>query len=368
MNTIPALPPVVYLAGRYMTSLDMFMAKVRDVLSSTRRNALMEQEHLLALYRDGVLLDWLRTLSPTDHRAASMHRSMEKMMQQTMTDTEAKKALGNLFGAKEARVTALRFDEYLELLPECMVRINRKSFKQSIDSEIDLTDVEDDPVVITLSFRVLRAANDMIPVAFGKREENIPLHTKGKIHNVVFKIILPDGDSPSLELTSSDSKIHTFKFIFNEEWVDLGFGVKWATCNVGAKYPWETGDRFSWGTETAFDKIYLKTTFSIFESIFRKPGSKCCMPKMEHFKQLHEKCYIKECNIHNIRCLVFTSKKNNKSIILPKKIEYINTPISLWSSTPFSTDTAYHYVPQSNPCLDIGNKGMFLPVRLICIS
>ena len=83
MNTLPALPPVVYLAGRYMTSLDMFMAKVRDVLSSTRRNALLEQEHLLALYRDGVLLAWLRTLSPTDHRAGSMAESMEKIGKHT---------------------------------------------------------------------------------------------------------------------------------------------------------------------------------------------------------------------------------------------------------------------------------------------
>lgn len=31
------------------------------------------------------------------------------------------------------------------------------------------------------------------------------------------------------------------------EWVDLGLGVKWATCNIGASTPEEYGDYFAWG-------------------------------------------------------------------------------------------------------------------------
>ncbi len=33
-------------------------------------------------------------------------------------------------------------------------------------------------------------------------------------------------------------------------YVDMGNGLKWATCNVGAAYPWDYGDYFAWG-ETA---------------------------------------------------------------------------------------------------------------------
>lgn len=34
-------------------------------------------------------------------------------------------------------------------------------------------------------------------------------------------------------------------------YVDLGLSVKWATCNIGAKNPWECGDYYAWGeTET----------------------------------------------------------------------------------------------------------------------
>lgn len=307
MNTLPALPPVVYLAGRYMTSLDMFMAKVRDVLSSTRRNALMEQEHLLALYRDGVLLDWLRTLSPTDHRAASMHRSMEKMMQQTMTDTEAKKALGNLFGAKEARVTALRFDEYLELLPECMVRINRKSFKQSIDDGIDMEDIEDKPVVITLSFRVIKAANDVIPIAFGKVVENIPLQIKGKVHSVAFHVILSNGDDLTVDVTSHGVRIHSFKF--SGGWVDLGFGVKWATCNIGAKNPWDSGVLYNnkgQGQDKNEDLFFAIRPFRHWE-----------IPTQEDFENLFNECDRELIRIKGINCCKLTSKKNGRSIVIP---------------------------------------------------
>lgn len=30
-------------------------------------------------------------------------------------------------------------------------------------------------------------------------------------------------------------------------YVDLGLSVKWATCNIGAKNPWECGDYYAWG-------------------------------------------------------------------------------------------------------------------------
>lgn len=31
------------------------------------------------------------------------------------------------------------------------------------------------------------------------------------------------------------------------EYVEMGDGLKWATCNVGANYPWDYGDYYAWG-------------------------------------------------------------------------------------------------------------------------
>ena len=56
--------------------------------------------------------------------------------------------------------------------------------------------------------------------------------------------------------------------INGHQWVDMGLpsGTKWATCNVGAISPEETGDRFAWGeTET-------KTKFNINTYKFYNAG------------------------------------------------------------------------------------------------
>ena len=47
--------------------------------------------------------------------------------------------------------------------------------------------------------------------------------------------------------------------IQGHEYVDLGLpsGIKWATCNVGAKSPEESGHRFAWG-ETSPKNEYTK--------------------------------------------------------------------------------------------------------------
>ncbi len=380
MNTLPALPPVVYLAGRYMTSLDMFMAKVRDVLSSTRRNVLMEQEHLLALYRDGVLFNWLRALSPTDHRAGSMHRSMEKMMQQTMTDTEAKKALGNLFGAKEARVTALRFDEYLELLPACVIETGTESYTNSIWDDISIDDisiVEEGVkmVNITLSFRVLKAANDIIVVSLGPVSEKLSLQTKGKIHTVIFNIMVPDGDEALLALISGTQNIH--KFTFNRGWVDLGFGTKWATCNVGAKRPEEVGCYFAWGD------IRIRHSFqpdnypginmsnisgTKYECATSIKGPKWKMPLKRDWNKLMSQCKSEIVNTAHGCGMRLISRINGKSIFLPcgGHMDYrkIEEPRRLYYWSSIQDDSIDAFTQNGEYC----SKWKGLPVRPIYIG
>ena len=59
-------------------------------------------------------------------------------------------------------------------------------------------------------------------------------------------------ETPSVE----DSEINVNK----HEYVDLGLSVKWATCNIGAKEPWENGDYFAWG-ETKSKEEYTWYTY-----------------------------------------------------------------------------------------------------------
>ncbi len=50
------------------------------------------------------------------------------------------------------------------------------------------------------------------------------------------------------------------------EWVDMGFGLLWATCNVGADNPWDYGDYFAWG-ETQPKSSYSWETYIWGDSI-----------------------------------------------------------------------------------------------------
>ena len=48
--------------------------------------------------------------------------------------------------------------------------------------------------------------------------------------------------------------------INGHEFVDMGNGLLWATCNVGAENPWDYGDYFAWG-ETTTKATYIWSTY-----------------------------------------------------------------------------------------------------------
>ena len=54
----------------------------------------------------------------------------------------------------------------------------------------------------------------------------------------------------------AEEKAKASGIIHGHEYVDLGLSVLWATCNIGAKYPFERGDFFSWG------EVETKSNFS----------------------------------------------------------------------------------------------------------
>lgn len=60
------------------------------------------------------------------------------------------------------------------------------------------------------------------------------------------------------------------KLYGNHEAVDLGLSVKWATCNIGADYPHNYGDFFSWGeTKTKQDYSWNKYKYTIGDSLIK---------------------------------------------------------------------------------------------------
>ena len=87
--------------------------------------------------------------------------------------------------------------------------------------------------------------------------KNIPLNS-GKLTTIDLKVgkdtILLNTISVSEWEAASDLPGGVAKLLITNghEYVDMGNGLKWATCNVGAENPWDYGDYFDWGATAPY--------------------------------------------------------------------------------------------------------------------
>lgn len=137
------------------------------------------------------------------------------------------------------------------------------------------------------------------------------------------------------------------------EYVDLGLSVKWATCNVGANKPEDSGHYFAWG------EIKTKSEYTYNTANNRDPeelgdisgnpkydaaranwGGEWRMPKFKEFIELIDNCIVKETTQNGVNGFKFTSKTNGNSIFFPAGGHRQGTNIlypgigNYWSSTP----------------------------------
>ncbi len=155
------------------------------------------------------------------------------------------------------------------------------------------------------------------------------------------------------------SSIHAQKAT-GHEYVDLGLpgGTKWATCNVGASAPEESGDFFQWGelnpfrgADTAYQMCRLNNQQakdisgdSSFDVAASKWGGTWRIPTKNDFDELLDYCewtFIAEDGIHGYEI----TGPNGKSIFLPcggivyeMGLESEGTSGSYWTSTPYGKD------------------------------
>lgn len=142
------------------------------------------------------------------------------------------------------------------------------------------------------------------------------------------------------------------------EAIDLGLpsGLKWASCNVGATKPEESGGYFAWG-EIEEKEDYSQSTYSYYQNgsyvdigsnisgtqydVARaKWGGKWRMPKDSEVKELLDNCTIEWITFNNVVGRKFTSKINGNSIFLPaagsrKNLETSNLGVAgdYWSGS-----------------------------------
>lgn len=137
---------------------------------------------------------------------------------------------------------------------------------------------------------------------------------------------------------------------YGYQYVDLGLpsGLKWATCNVGASYPYERGSYYAWGETNSKAEYteqnsltYRKTMNDIsgnveydaaranWEGVWR-------MPTRDEMKELFDNCIFEEIHFNGVYGYKVVSKINANSIFLPINRQWANYE-DYWSSTPTTT-------------------------------
>ena len=131
--------------------------------------------------------------------------------------------------------------------------------------------------------------------------------------------------------------------------LDLPSGKKWASHNLGAKYPTEKGEYYAWG-ETKPKEVYDWSTYKYCQGDYRtltkyttgtansadktadkitelersddaataNLGSSWHTPTLKEWVELNDNCVVTEKNINGVRGLIIRSKKdqsNNKKFI-----------------------------------------------------
>lgn len=138
-----------------------------------------------------------------------------------------------------------------------------------------------------------------------------------------------------------------FDYYHGHDYVDLGLpsGLKWATCNLGASQPWESGDSYAWGeikpkkegkykwSDETGKKIIKYCISSKYgkvdgknkldredDAVIANWGYAWRMPTWREIKEMYNGCYwecVSTYKGNEIVGQLGTSKKNGESIFFP---------------------------------------------------
>ena len=171
--------------------------------------------------------------------------------------------------------------------------------------------------------------------------------------------------------------------------IDLGTGVKWSCCNLGASAPWHYGNFYAWG-ETSTKSDYDVDTYSFGDGTFENFteigtdiagteydaahilwGNSWTMPSYEQAQLLAEGCIVTWTNLDGIDGVMLTGENGNR-IFLPftggfwgEKLNPTNG--GLWTSTVNDNedgsahflDITYDFTDQNNLIGDVKPKSIW---------
>lgn len=177
------------------------------------------------------------------------------------------------------------------------------------------------------------------------------------------------------------------------DYVDLGLSVKWASCNLGATYPFEYGDFYAWGettTKTSYNwNNYLfgennslnkynkddgKNTLDSEDDVATiLCGNNYRIPSNEEMEELIDSCTWEQVTLYGRICFKVTGKNGN-SVLLPlsgrrgNNVDWTNIYGRYWSNAIYGSLYGYAYrlcLNESDdiPFIDRDNRCYGLSIR-----
>lgn len=154
------------------------------------------------------------------------------------------------------------------------------------------------------------------------------------------------------------------------EYVDLGLSVKWATCNLGASSPIESGDYFSWGNIEghAKDSVYdfnqtnynstpgasltasIASNDSAHDAALAIKESPWRMPTKGEYDELISGCTATWVTIDGVNGTIFKSNVSgytDKKIFIPASGSYNGTTLNTYNSIGYCWASTYYDASRS---------------------
>ena len=177
-------------------------------------------------------------------------------------------------------------------------------------------------------------------------------------------------NKPNVSFINEDSSVrYLIDIKIKYEYVDLGLSVKWATCNVGATSPEQTGLYFAWGETTGYTAEQVKRGVRKFNSASYTAsaistdltleqdaahvnlGGNWRMPTYDECQELIDNCNVVWTDDYNgtgIKGRTFTSKVNGKSVFFPaaggchdSTVGSVGSYGNYWSASWYSSSDAW---------------------------
>lgn len=209
-------------------------------------------------------------------------------------------------------------------------------------------------------------------------------------------------NKPNVSFIDEDSSV---RYLINlthngYEYVDLGLpsGLKWATCNIGASSPEQTGLYFAWGETTGYTGEQVTMRVRNFSSSVYKSGPAASistdltlaqdaahinlggnwrMPTKTEYQELIDNCdgvWTDDYNGTKVAGRIFTSKVNENSVFFPaagfcfdSSVGSVGLYVNYWSASWYSTGEAYRlYFGYGSLELDNDPRYCGRSVRAVC--